>query len=311
MSNVEELAVTAAASANEQQSTSAMRARLHQFRLQWHVLTRNKVQKFAVGYLIALVVVAIVAPYVVPYPESIKGAVSETETLQGPSWSHFFGTDEFGRDIFSRVLYGARISLVASCVTVALAVGLGAVLGVLAASFRGIVDEVIMRITDIFLAFPTIILAILIAAFWGGSLTTAVLALAVSWWPWYARLVRGQAFSIRERAYVRAARSIGSSSRVIMFGHILKSSLGPTFVLASLDMGSLILSLASLSFLGLGAQPPIPEWGLMINQSRQYFLQAWWYMAFPGLAITLTVFSFSILGEGLGYVFNPKTRGRV
>jgi peptide/nickel transport system permease protein len=289
---------------------SAARARLRQLRLGWHVLTLNNVQKFAVGYLIVLVVVGVLAPHIVPYPKSITSGINPAGALAAPSWSHPFGTDEFGRDIFSRVLYGARLSLEASVATVGLAVLLGSALGVMAAGFGGLVDEAIMRITDVFLAFPTVVLAIVIAAFWGGSLRNAVLALSVAWWPWYARLVRGQAISIRERQYVRAARSIGTSPLRIMFGHILRSSLGPTLVAASLDMGQVILSLAALSFLGLGAQPPTPEWGLMINQSREYFLQAWWYMAFPGMAIALTAFCWSILGEGMGLVFNPKTRGR-
>jgi peptide/nickel transport system permease protein len=289
---------------------SAAKARLEQLRLQFHVFTRNTVQKFSLGFLIVLIIAAVLAPYIVPHPESITGTIVPQDRLLAPSLAHPFGTDEFGRDLFSRVVYGARISLMASFATIGLAVSLGALVGVVAATVGGVVDEILMRIVDIFLAFPTVILAILIAAFWGGSLTTAIIALAVGWWPWYARLVRGQALSLRERPYVRAAQSIGSSSARIMFGHILRNSLGPTLVVASLDMGYTILSLAALGFLGLGAQSPVPEWGLLINQSREFFLDAWWYMAFPGIAIGVTAFSFAILGEGLGIVFNPKTRGR-
>lgn len=289
---------------------SARRARLRQWRLSFHVLTRNGLQKFALGYLIALVLVAIFAPYIVPYPDAIRGVAHPNEVLQAPSWSHPFGTDEFGRDLFSRVLYGARISLTASVLVMVIAIGLGSALGVLAAGLRGIADEVIMRITDVFLSFPVIILAIIITAFWGGSLKNAILAMGVSWWPWYARLVRGQALSVRERPFVKAAECIGTSKINIIFGHILKSCTGPTLVNGSLDLGYVMLSLAALSFLGLGAQAPTPEWGLLINQSREYFLSAWWYMAFPGLAISVTVFAFSLLGEGLGEVFNPKIRGR-
>jgi len=289
---------------------TAVRARLRQMRQQWHVLTRNNVQKAAVIFIALLCVAGVLAPYIVPYPDSITGKVVESEILEPPSWSHPFGTDEFGRDIFSRVLYGIRVSLAASVIVISIAIGLGATFGVIAAGARGIIDEVIMRITDIFLAFPVAVLAIVITSFWGGSLRNAIIALGISWWPWYARLVRGTALSIRERPYVRAARALGTSPLRIMFSHILKNSLGPTLVLASLDMGAVILMLATLSFLGLGAQPPTPEWGLMINQSRTYFLSAWWYMAFPGAAITLTVLSFSIVGEGLGEVLNPKGRGR-
>lgn len=289
---------------------SASAARFRQIRFQWHVLTRNPLQKVAVIYIVLLTSIAIFAPYIIPYPESVVGTVNQEEILKAPSWSHLFGTDEFGRDIFSRVLYGARISVVAGLITVALAMGIGAPLGVLAAGLRGIVDEIIMRFCDIVLSFPVVVLAIVIAAYWGGSLRNAVIALAVTWWPYYARMVRGVAVSVRERPYVRAAESIGTSRPVIIFRHILPSSIGPVSVMASLDLGFVILALASLSFLGVGAQPPTPEWGLMINDSRSYFLSAWWYMAFPGLAITLTVLAFNILGDGLDEVINPKTRGR-
>jgi peptide/nickel transport system permease protein len=289
---------------------SAARARLRQLRLQWHVLTRNGLQKGAVIFIGILLFLAIFSPYVVPYPDAISGAVHAKDTLAAPSWSHPFGTDEMGRDMFSRVLYGTRISVTAGLVTVGLSVLIGATLGVLAAGFGGFLEELIMRFVDIMLSFPTVILAIVIAAFWGGSLQTAVFALAISWWPYHARIVRGVAVSVRKRPYVRAAESIGTSKLVQIFRHILPASIGPLLVSASLDIGYVILSLAALSFLGVGAQPPSPEWGLMITQSRTYFMQAWWYMAFPGIAITLTVLAFNLLGDGLGEVLNPKTRGR-
>ncbi|MBN1319824.1 MAG: ABC transporter permease [Thermoleophilia bacterium] len=289
---------------------TAGRARWRQFRLQWHVLTRNVLQKIAIIYIALLVLVAITAPYIAPHPESIAGTASAGEVLQAPSWSHLFGTDEFGRDIFSRVLYGARISLMAGVVTVFLSVAIGSVLGVIAAGMRGIVDDVIMRVTDVFLSFPMIVLAIVIAAFWGAGLRNAIIALAVCGWPFYARLVRGSAVSVRERPYVRAAQSIGASQRSIIFRHILPGSIGPVLTMASLDLGGIILMLAGMSFLGVGAQPPTPEWGLMINESRTYFLNAWWYMAFPGIAISLTVLAFNLLGDGLNEVVNPRTRGR-
>ena len=198
----------------------------------------------------------------------------------------------------------------AGVITVFLSVAIGCVLGVIAAGMRGIVDDVIMRITDIFLSFPMIVLAIVIAAFWGAGLRNAIIALAVCGWPFYARLVRGSAVSVRERPYVRAAQSIGASQRSIIFRHILPGSIGPVLTMASLDLGGIILMLAGMSFLGVGAQPPTPEWGLMINESRTYFLNAWWYMAFPGIAISLTVLAFNLLGDGLNEVVNPRTRGR-
>ena len=289
---------------------TAWQARRRQFRLQWHVLTRNKLQKAAVIYIGILIVLAILAPYIVPYKDAISGAVHAHSALLAPSWSHPFGTDEMGHDLLSRVAYGARISMFAGLVTVGLAVAIGATLGVIAAGVGGIVDEAIMRFVDIMLSFPTVVLAIVIAAFWGGSLTTAIFAMAITWWPYYARLVRGVAVSVRERPYVRAAESIGTSKTKQIFRHILPGSIGPMLVAASLDFGYVILSLAALSFLGVGAQQPTPEWGLLVNQSRTYFLQAWWYMAFPGIAISLTVLAFNILGDGLGEVINPKTRAK-
>jgi peptide/nickel transport system permease protein len=256
------------------------------------------------------VAVAVLSPYVVPYPGSITGDVDLVGRLAPPSLSHLFGTDEFGRDIFSRVLYGARISLVAAGLTVGFALLVGVSLGAIAAGVGGAVDEVIMRIADVFLSFPQMVLGIVIAAFLGPSIPNVILALVIAWWPWYTRLVRGVAVSVRQRPFVLAAETIGTSRRAIIFRHILPSSVGPTIVQASLDLGWVILAMSSLSFLGLGAQPPTPEWGLMVATSRAYFLESWWYMFFPGAAITLTVLAFNVLGDGLGDVLNPKSRGQ-
>ncbi len=228
--------------------------------------------------------------------------------LQPPSLTYPFGTDEEGRDIFSRVLYGTRISLGAAIVTLAVALGIGVPLGAIAGGIGGLVHAVLMRVTDVFLAFPGVLLAIAIAAFLGPSLRNAIIAIAVSWWPFYARLVRNQAISLRQRQFVRSAKVIGSPRRTIVFRHILPNAMGPTIVMASLDLGSVILTLAALSFLGLGAQPPTPEWGLMVNESRNYFLGAWWYMFFPGMAITLTVLAFNVIGDGIREVLDPKSR---
>ena len=289
---------------------TARQARWRQLRLQWHVLTRNTLQKISLGFIILLILLAIIAPYIVPYPESIAGVPSAEEVLQGPSRSHLFGTDEFGRDIFSRVLYGARISLMAGVVCTLLSAVIGSVLGVIAAGMRGVVDEIIMRICDVFLSFPMIVLAIVIAAFWGGSLQNAIIALTVVGWPFFARLIRGTAVSVRERPYVRAAQALGASRLSMIFRHILPSSIGPVVTMATLQLGGTILQLSAMSFLGVGAQPPTPEWGLMINESRTYFLSAWWYMTFPGIAISVTVLAFNLVGDGLNEVFNPRTRGR-
>ena len=191
---------------------------------------------------------------------------------------------------------------------VGLALIIGIPLGAIAGATGGLVDEVIMRITDIFLSFPPLLLAIAIAAFLGPSLENAMLAIAVSWWPWYTRLIRGQAVSIKERQFVKAARAIGTPPIRIIFGHIVPNCIAPVIVQASMDIGGVILTIASLSFLGLGAQSPTPEWGLMVSTSRNYFLNAWWYSIFPGLAIFITVLVFNLLGDGLREILDPRTR---
>ena len=235
-------------------------------------------------------------------------ATATTLGLLPPSGKYFFGTDELGRDIFSRVIYGTRISLQTALIAVGLALLIGIPLGAIAGATGGMVDEVIMRITDIFLSVPPLLLAIAIAAFLGPSLENAMLAIAVSWWPWYTRLIRGQAVSIRERQFVKAAKAIGTPPVRIIFGHIVPNCIAPVIVQASMDIGGVILTIASLSFLGLGAQPPTPEWGLMVSTSRNYFLNAWWYSIFPGLAIFVTVLVFNLLGDGLREILDPKTR---
>lgn len=294
--------------ANAGFAQSALGARLHETRIQFRIYWRNNLQKAALVFCLVLLVTAVVAPYVVPHPEAIRGTVNFSAKLQPPSLRYPFGTDEDGRDIFSRVLYGTRISLVAALVTVGAALCIGVPLGALSGAIGGTTDTIIMRVTDVFLSFPGVLLAIAIAAFLGPSLRNAIIAIAVSWWPFYTRLVRNQSISLAQRQFVRSAKVIGTPRRSIVFRHILPNALGPTIVMASLDLGSVILVLAALSFLGLGAQPPTPEWGLMINESRNYFLEAWWYMFFPGLAITLTVLAFNIVGDGIREVLDPKSR---
>ena len=289
-------------------SREAGRRRWQEFRLRFHLLNRNLLVRISLIVIAAEVGLAVVAPWIAPHPSSITGAADPSQKLLAPSSRNFFGTDELGRDIFSRVLYGTRISLGAAVVTVALSLLLGVPLGAIAGAKGGIVDDVIMRITDVFLSFPSLLLAIAIAAFLGPSLRNAILACVISWWPWYTRIIRGQAVSIKERQFVRAARAMGTPARRTIFGHILPQCMGPVIVQASLDFGSVILTVAALSFLGLGAQAPTPEWGLMINTSRNYFLGAWWYITFPGLAIVITVLVFNLLGDGLREVLDPKAR---
>lgn len=286
----------------------SLEPRLKEWKFSLYLLNRNKLTRLSLLVVLVLLAIAIIAPLIVPYPQHISLQTNPQDKLLGPSAQYFFGTDELGRDIFSRVLYGARISLQTALLAVGLSLLIGIPLGAIAGYFGGFVDELIMRITDIFLSFPSLLLAICIAAFMEPSLHNAMLAIALSWWPWYTRLIRSQAVSIRERQFVRAARAIGTPPFQIIYNHIIPNCIAPVIVQASMDIGGVILTIASLSFLGLGAQPPTPEWGLMVSTSRNYFLNAWWYSIFPGLAIFFTVLAFNLLGDGLREIMDPKTR---
>jgi peptide/nickel transport system permease protein len=219
--------------------------------------------------------------------------------LQGPSLQHLMGTDPLGRDVFSRVLAGAQLSISSVVVIIASAVGLGTLIGAVAGYLGGVIDDAVMRVTDLFFAFPALVLALAIAGALGPSLTNAMLAVSVVWWPWYARLVRGQVLSIKEEPYVEAARSLGARDARIIGRHILPNFLSPVIVQATLDLGAALVTTASLSFIGMGAQPPSPEWGAMLSDGRSFFLNAWWLSAFPGLAIFLTVLLFNAAGRRL------------
>ncbi len=289
-------------------SMETIKPRIKELKFSIYLLNRNRLTQISMFVVFSLFVIAIIAQFVAPYPSHIDLETNPQDKLLPPSSQYFFGTDELGRDIFSRVLYGTKISLTTAVLAVGLALLIGVPLGAFAGALGGYVDEIIMRITDIFLSFPPLLLAITISAILGPSLQNAMLSIALSWWPWYTRLIRGQAISIKERKFVKAAEAIGTPPIKIIFGHIIPNCISPVIVQASMDMGGVILTIASLSFLGLGAQPPTPEWGLMISTSRNYFLNAWWYSIFPGLAIFATVLAFNLLGDGLREILDPKTR---
>lgn len=292
----------------EKRFTKTLRAKIKQLRQSVFLLKRNRLTKLAFYGVIALFLIAIIVPIVLPSNIHVDQDTNPAEKLQSPSFEHPFGTDELGRDVFKRVLMGTRISLNTALIAVGIALLIGVPLGAIAGYFGGLIDELIMRITDVFLGFPPLLLAIAIAAFLGPNLQNAMLAIAIAWWPWYTRIVRSQAVSIKERQFVKAANAIGTPSMNIVFKHILPNCIAPLIVQASMDIGGVILTIASLSFLGLGAQSPTPEWGLMVSTSRNYFLNAWWYSIFPGLAIFFTVLVFNLLGDGLREILDPKTR---
>ena len=274
-------------------------------RLRWRVLPPTLRQPLAlVGATIAAlwILVAVLAPFVAPYDPLEQTFVP----FEPPSSEHPFGTDELGRDVFSRVVYGARISLPLGILLVVLASTIGGVLGALAGYFRGVADGVVMRAADLVFAFPAIILAMVVTAALGRGLTNAVLALVIVAWPSYARVVRSLVLSIEDSEYVWATRLLGSSARRALVREVLPNVVGPVLVLATLDVGNAILLLSGLSFLGLGAQPPAAEWGWMVATGTQYF-QFWWMGTFPGLAIFTAVLAFNFIGDSLRDVFDPRT----
>ena len=255
---------------------------------------------------LAIVCCAIFAPLIAPYPADAGSAVHPVQAFLAPSASHLFGTDQVGRDVFSRVVYGARVSPLVAFFVLLISCAIGVSLGLVAGFFGGWIDEVIMRITDIFLAFPALLLALVFAAMLPPSLTSTTLAIAITWWPWYTRLIRGQAASISGRPYIESCRALGISRRRIIFRHILPNAITPLIVQISLDVGGVILTAAALSFLGLGAQDPTPDWGLMVSQGQSYITTYWWIVTFPALAILLTALAFNLLGDGLRDVLDPK-----
>jgi peptide/nickel transport system permease protein len=271
----------------------------------WHLLVSNPLTLVGVAIVGGLAVVATFAPLVAPHDPITPDLAHE---LAAPSWHHLFGTDESGRDILSRVLYGARISLRIGALAVLSIAAIGVPLGLIAGTLGGWVDGLIMRIADIFLAFPTLVLALAIAASLGGGVQNVIIALAIAGWPWYARLVRGVVLSVRREAYIEAAQLAGASWARIIRRHILPNSFAPVLVQMSQDMGYAILLSASLGFLGIGVKIPTPEWGTMINDGRDVFMDAWWVGTWPGIAIIVAVLGFNLLGDGIRDILDPRSR---
>lgn len=270
------------------------------------VILRDPLSLIGTLIIVAVLFMAVFAEQVAPYPEEGKGKTNAPNTLMAPSADHVFGTDKLGRDILSRIIMGSRSALIVPIGVVLFAVLLGAPLGALAGYKGGWLDEVIMRITDLFLAFPSLLLAMAIASALGRGLDKAAIALVVSWWPWYTRIARGVAVGLRERYFVEAAQAVGVSDAVIIFRHILPNTISPILVQATVDMGTVILAMGGLAFLGLGTQPPAPDWGLMVSEGRTYILDQWWIATFPGMAIFIVVLAFNLLGDTLRDIFDPR-----
>lgn len=254
--------------------------------------------------LIGFGVAAILAPWLSPTDPLAQNV---SDGLHPPSAEYFFGTDKLGRDILSRMLYGARISLLVGVAVVAIAGGVGTLLGLVAGYLGGWIDEAIMRLTDIFFAFPALILAMAIAGSLGPSLRNALIAISIVSWPVYARLIRGQVLALKQREFIQAARALGTPEWRILLLHLLPNTLAPLLVQTSFDMGAAITAVAGLSFIGFGAQPPTPEWGVMISEGRNYIATQWWLSTIPALAILLIVGGFNLLGDGLRDALDPRS----
>jgi len=270
-----------------------------------HSLVLNKGALVGLVIICLLVVIAILAPVIARYNPS---KINPPAQLQPPSTAHWMGTDEFGRDLYARIVYGARISLPVGFIAVAISAIGGTVLGLVAGYYGKLVDGVIMRVVDIMLAFPSILLALVVVAILGTNLQNVMIAVGVSGIPSYSRLIRGSVLSARENVYVDAARVVGVPDRLILSRHILPNVIAPTVVYSTLSIGYAILAAAGLSFLGLGAQPPTPEWGSMLATGRQFLQSDPWVTSMPGLAIMITVLSVNLFGDGLRDILDPRLR---
>jgi peptide/nickel transport system permease protein len=270
----------------------------------WRALRRPGA-RIGLGIAALLLVLTVAAPWIAPYDPYDQDLSS---ALSPPSLDHLFGADQYGRDIFSRVLYGTRTALIAIIVADGLAVVVGGAFGLIAGFAGGRVDTAVMRLTDVLLAFPYLLLALIIVAALGPSLTNSILAIGIIYTPQYARLMRGQVLAVQDADFVWAARSVGARPLRVMLRHVLPNSLSPVVVMATLQAGSVVVETAGLSFLGLGAQPPSPDWGALLADGHSYFLTAWWIATFPGLAIFVVVLGFNLVGDALRDQLDPRRR---
>lgn len=277
----------------------------------WSHFRENAGAVAGLAVIVVLLVAALLAPWLAPHPpaEQYRDALLLPPAwLAGGSWTYPLGTDDVGRDLLSRLLYGSRVSLLIGCIVVTLSLAAGVILGLVAGFFRGAVETLIMRLMDIMLALPSLLLAIAIVAVLGPSLTNAMIAIAVVVLPHYVRLTRASVIAETAKDYVMASQVAGAGLLRQMFVNVLPNCLAPLIVQATLGFSAAILDAAALGFLGLGAQPPTPEWGTMLADARQFIQRAWWVVTFPGLAILLTVLAFNLMGDGLRDALDPRLR---
>ncbi len=266
----------------------------------------NPLSLLGILFIGILLFTGILAPLLSPY-DPVE--IAPDRRLTPPNSANWLGTDEVGRDILSRIIHGARISLEIGVTIVFFAAAIGLVIGLISGYFGGVWDQTLMRFTDMFMSFPTLILAIAMTAALGPSLFNSVLAMIIVWWPIYARLIRSEVLAVKEKEYIRAIKALGANPFKIIFFHVLPNTVDVVVIRASIDFGNAVMFCAALSFIGLGAQPPQPEWGAMVTTGRDYLRDAWWLVTFPGLAIFLTVMGFNLFGDSLRDFLDPKLRG--
>lgn len=292
----------------EPNPTSRSQARLGQAYLSWLRLRRNPLAVIGLIISITLIVVAIFAPILAPH-DPIAQDLSRRLLPPGTS-GNWLGTDDFGRDILTRLLYGSRITLYIVMLVILTAPVVGLIIGTVAGYFGGWVDVVLMRITDIFLAFPKLILALALVAVLGPGMENAVLAIALTAWPPYARVARAETLTVRNSDYIAAVKLQGAGAGRVIWGHVMPMCLPSVIIRVTLDMAGVILTAAGLGFLGLGVQPPLPEWGLMISAGRKFLFEQWWVATMPGLAIFIVSLGFNLLGDGLRDVLDPRSASK-
>ncbi len=275
----------------------------------WRDFRKNRLAVLGLYLMLALYLATLLGAYLTPYEPNLIQDIAATRHLP-PSLDHWMGTDKFGRDVFTRALYGARISLSIGFIAVAISVTLGTAVGAVSGYFRGWVDTVLMRFVDVLISFPRLVLLIAVIALFEPSIFLVVVVLGLTLWPSTARIVRGEVLSLREREFIQAAYALGLSAPRIILRHIVPNVMGPVIVAATLGLGNIILIEAGLSFLGMGVQPPTASWGNMIEDGREYLVQAWWAATFPGLAIVATVVAFNLIGDGLRDALDPRLRMR-
>jgi len=257
--------------------------------------------------LILLCVAAVFAPYIAPDPNAVMG-IDLDHRLNPPSWDHVFGTDQMGRDVLSRIIFGTRITILVAVIAIGGALVVGIPVGLIAGFYEGWMGAVLMRLCDVFLALPQIVLALALASALGANIQNAILALTITYWPWWARIVYAEALSTKRSVFIEASEALGAGRFRTMVVHVLPNILSPIIVRSTIGMGAAILTAAVLGYLGVGAQPPTPEWGLAVAEAREYLPGAWWFATFPGLAIFVVVMAFNMFGDGLRDVLDPRLR---